>query len=192
MKSKNSILIILFIIPLFGNSQEELSISDSLFIKLSTSLKLNVTSICYHFKSDSSIEILALSYRKKNKTIDLIDDQIDSIFSRYQILLNNPFLNYYLIKCSPYEVWCKHRREKGKWDLLDYLNKGLKLSVFYISTIKENNLIKLSELSFYGDDTKQHQLSNGQIDSVLNAHKLIISQKTYLRSTDHSIILNGR
>jgi hypothetical protein len=192
MKIENSILIILFIIPLFGYSQEELSISDSLFIKLSTSLKLNVTSICYHFKSDSSIEILALSYRKKNKTIDLIDNQIDSIFSRHQMPLKDPLLNYYLVKCSAYNVWSKNRREKEKWDLLDFLNKELKLPVFFLSTIIENDLITISELSFYGDDNKQHQLSNGQIDSVLNAHKLYISQKTYLRSTDHSIILNRR
>lgn len=184
------ILLIIFFVPILGYSQIELSISDSLFIKLSKSFKLNFTNICYHFKSDSSIEILALSYKKKNKTIDLIDNQIDSIFCRHQISLNNPLLNYYLVKCSSYDVWSKHRREKEKWDLLDYINKGLKLSVFYISTMKENNSIKLSELSFYGDDNKQHELSNGQIDSVLNAHKLYISQKTYLRSTDYSIILN--
>ena len=192
MKSKNSILIILFIIPFFGYSQEELSISDSLFIKLSTSLKLNVTSICYHFESDSSIEILALSYRKKNKTIDLIDNQIDSIFSRHQIPFTDPLLKYYLVKCSSYNVWSKHRREKEKWDLLGFLNKELKLPVFFLTTIIENDLIKLSDLLFYGDDNKQHHLSNGQIDSVLNIHNLFINQNTYLRSNSYSIILNRR
>ena len=192
MKSKNSILIILFIIPLFVYSQEELSISDSLFIKLSTSLKLNVTSICYHFKSDSSIEILALSCKKRNKTVDLIENQIDSIFSRHQIPLNNPLLKYYLVKCSSYNVWSKHRREKEKWELLDFLNKELKLPIFFLSTKTENDIIKLSELSFYGEDNKQHHLSNGQIDSVLNVHNLVINQNTYLRSNSYSIILNIR
>jgi len=173
-------------------SRNEIIATDKnrLFDGLSKKLNVNVTSVCYYFRKDSTVKLLAVSYfdSTKNVPVDLIDGQLDSLTKGYNCYTSKSELYRLFVNNAYINTINSAFQEKGKYDLLHYINNNTGVYFIGCGVQTINDSLKLAYLDYYEKGYKQ--LESEKLDLFLKRYNLFGKTDYLWRHSEYAINLN--